>query len=121
MADRVTHFEINVKDPEKSAQFYSDAFGWKVSRWDGPVPYWLVSTGDGIGIDGAITMSQTAEWPKVVNTIRVAAVDETAKLITNNGGKLLTERITVPGVGYLYYAADTEGTTFGIMQMDPTA
>ena len=34
---RVVHFEIHADDPERAAKFYEAAFGWSVSKWDGPM------------------------------------------------------------------------------------
>ena len=43
---RVQHFEISADDPEKVAAFYEKVFGWKITKWEGPVEYWLASTGE---------------------------------------------------------------------------
>ncbi len=43
---RVVHFEIHGDDPERAAEFYRGVFGWEISKWDGPVDYWLVTTGE---------------------------------------------------------------------------
>ena len=52
---RPVHFEIHAEDPERAAKFYSQLFGWEITKWDGPVDYWLVSTGtEPPGIEGAI-------------------------------------------------------------------
>jgi uncharacterized protein len=51
---RVVHFEIHANDPDAAAKFYSAVFGWNVTKWERPVGYWLVSTGEGRGIDGGI-------------------------------------------------------------------
>ena len=42
---RVVHFEVSADDPERAASFYRDVFGWNFHKWDGPEPYWLVTTG----------------------------------------------------------------------------
>jgi predicted enzyme related to lactoylglutathione lyase len=34
---RVQHFEISANDPEKVAAFFENVFGWKVTKWEGPV------------------------------------------------------------------------------------
>jgi predicted enzyme related to lactoylglutathione lyase len=34
--NRVVHFETQVTDIEKSAEFYKNLFSWQVSKWDGP-------------------------------------------------------------------------------------
>ena len=84
--------------------------------------YWLVMTGptDQPGIDGAI-MRREQPAATTVNIVDVPSVDDFAAKVTANGGKLLTPKTTIPGVGYLYYCQDTEGNTFGIMQSDESA
>ena len=56
---RVVHFEIHADDPERAVAFYSNVFGWTVSRW-GENPYWMIETGprDEPGIDGGLMERQ---------------------------------------------------------------
>jgi len=56
---RVVHFEITANDPEKTATFYNNVFGWKITKWGGPQEYWLVETGETEepGINGGIFRS----------------------------------------------------------------
>ncbi len=119
---RVVHFEIPVDDPERAARLYSDALGWQASKWEGPVEYWLVTTGpaDEPGIDGALTPrgGRATTW---TNTVDVASVDETLEKVQAAGGKVLAPRMAVPGVGWAAYCEDTEGNTFVLMQADPSA
>jgi uncharacterized protein len=119
---RVVHFELTADDPERATMFYSTVFGWKINKWDGPEDYWLVTTGEAgtAGIDGAI-MRRMEDGTPVVNTIDVPSVDQYVAKITANGGTVVAPKIAIPGVGYFAYCKDTEGTTFGIMQADPTA
>src|SRR5215469_1323983 len=42
---RVVHFEIHAQEPERAARFYSEVFGWEITKWGGPVDYWLIKTG----------------------------------------------------------------------------
>lgn len=53
---RVVHFEIPADDPERSIKFYETVFGWTIEKWDGPIEYWLIITGDEDkpGIDGGL-------------------------------------------------------------------
>lgn len=53
---RVIHFEIASDNPERAAKFYKEVFDWKIEKWEGPVDYWLVTTGkeNEPGINGAI-------------------------------------------------------------------
>ncbi|MBI4302433.1 MAG: VOC family protein [Chloroflexi bacterium] len=118
---RVIHFEIHADDPERAAKFYTDAFGWKIEKWEGPVEYWLVMTGEEgqPGIDGGIRRraNQGATW----NSIDVRSVDEFVQKIVASGGKLVSPKTAIPGVGYMAYCADTEGNVFGIMETDTSA
>jgi uncharacterized protein len=53
---RVVHFEIHVGDPDRAINFYEKCFGWTFQKWDGPMPYWLITTGpdDQPGINGGL-------------------------------------------------------------------
>ena len=118
---RVVHFEISADKPDRAAEFYKNVFGWDVKKWDGPQPYWLVSTGpDGQpGINGGI-MNRMGPQP-IVNTVDVPSVDDFVAKITASGGKVVAPKMAVPGVGWMAYCLDTEGNQFGIMQNDPLA
>lgn len=106
---RVIHFEIPADDPERAVDFYKKVFGWKIEKWEGPMDYWLITTGeeDEPGINGAIMPKEFGD--KVRNAISVESFDEYAKKIETEGGKLLTEKSTLPGVGTMAAFEDTEG------------
>jgi predicted enzyme related to lactoylglutathione lyase len=118
---RVVHFEINVDQPERAVKFYTDVFGWKIEKWEGPLDYWLITTGedDQPGINGGL-MKRENPSATTVNTVNVPSVDEFVAKITENGGKVVMPKTTIPGVGYIAYCQDTEDNTFGIIQEDPT-
>lgn len=117
---RVVHFELGADDPERAITFYKEVFGWKVDKWDGPMPYWLISTGEGEpGIDGGLSHRGDSLEP-TTNTIGVNSVDEYVDKIVAAGGTVVRPKMPIPGQGYLAYCTDTEGTPFGIMQMDPS-
>ena len=117
---RVVHFEICADDQERAVEFYRYALGWKIEKWEGPMEYWLIETGekDDPGIDGAI-MQRDSDWT-TVNTISVPSVDEYAERIEKAGGQLVSPKQTIPGVGYHRYCRDTEGNVFGILREDPS-
>jgi predicted enzyme related to lactoylglutathione lyase len=119
---KVIHFEIGAKDTGRAVKFYQRVFGWKFDKYPGPMNYWLVKAGDDkeIGINGAI--SEKSEFVKnTTNTIGVPSHEDAVKKIVEAGGKVLTPKMAVPGVGYMSYCQDTEGNVFGIMQNDPNA
>jgi hypothetical protein len=118
---RVVHFEISADKPERAVKFYSQVFDWKIEKW-GPQAYWLAITGPKgePGIDGAIQPRTDFKAP-VINTIDVPNFEDFKAKIIKAGGKAVTEKTTIPGIGYFAYFLDTEGNPFGIMQSDPKA
>jgi predicted enzyme related to lactoylglutathione lyase len=126
---RVVHFEIHAEKPERAISFYTTVFGWQFKKWDGPMPYWVVKTGDPSerGIDGGLLQRQgpAPTGGQAVNgyvcTTAVSSVDEYLAKITANGGTIAVPKMPVPGIGWLAYAKDTEGNIFGILQPDPAA
>ncbi|HVO99903.1 MAG TPA: VOC family protein [Bryobacteraceae bacterium] len=117
---RITHFEIPANDPEKLTAFYASVFGWTFQKW-GDQEYWLARTGEGgPGIDGAVMRRRHPEQP-LVNSLTVASVDDAVAAVLANGGSMALPKMAVPGVGWLAYCKDPEGTVFGMMQNDPSA
>jgi hypothetical protein len=119
---RPIHFEIPAESPEKIIAFYQTVFGWTVQKWDGPMPYWMVTTGpEGEpGINGGILPKRDPRQP-CVNTVGVANVDEAVATAVANGGVVAVPKMAVPGVGWLAYVNDPEGNMIGMMQSDPNA
>jgi len=119
---RVVHFEVPADDPERSIKFYETVFGWTIEKWDGPIEYWLIMTGDEAdpGIDGGLARREDPET-RVENTIDVKNLDQTLADVKANGGTILRPRMAVPGVGWMAYIKDTEGNTFGLMESDENA
>ncbi|MBY8988246.1 MAG: VOC family protein [Candidatus Lokiarchaeota archaeon] len=119
---RLVHFEMNVKDKKKTISFYEKVFGWKFQKWEGPMDYWLIMTGDenDPGIDGGLGTAEKG-FPNVVNTIDVDDIDKIIKKIETNGGEIVRPKHAVHGVGWLAYFKDSEGIVSGIMQNDPKA
>lgn len=118
---RPIHFEIPADDPARAIAFYESVFGWKFTKWDGPMPYWMISTGAGEpGIDGGLLPRQAPAQP-CVNTIGVTDLAATLATIQQHGGQCALPKMAVPGVGWLAYCKDTEGHLFGLMQPDSSA
>lgn len=119
---QVVHFEIHSANPQAAVKFYTDTFDWKISKWDGPMDYWLVSTGEGDGIDGGIVRRQgpgpeaAAPVNGYVCTIVVDSLDRTVETIAANGGTIAVEKHEVPAIGLLAYFKDPDGNLFGALQ-----
>jgi hypothetical protein len=114
---RVTHFEIHAQDAEKTKQFYEKVFGWVFNKWEGPMNYWMISTGEGPGIDGGMALKNEAQFQ--CNTIDVDDMEKYIDLVKGNGGEILVPPMNVPGVGSLAYFKDPDGSIWGLMKNDP--
>ena len=119
---RVIHFEIEAEKPERAIKFYQEVFAWKVEKWEGPVEYWLITTGkeNESGIDGGLSR-RTEAYPSTVNTIDVPSVDEYIMKVERAGGSIVRPKMAVPGVGWMAYFKDPEGNLFGMMEADVSA
>ncbi len=119
---RPIHFDMVADDPKRAMKFYETVFGWKFQKWDGPMEYYMATTGDDKepGINGGISKKGESGMPNM-NTIGVPNVDSFSKKVQNGGGKILQARMAIPGVGWFATCQDTEGNIFGIIERDEKA
>jgi predicted enzyme related to lactoylglutathione lyase len=119
---RIVHFDISAEKPEQLTTSYMTVFDWKIAKWEGPVEYWLIATGneDEPGIDGGLSRREDAE-PSTVNTIAVPSIDEYVTKVEEHGGVIVDPKHAVPGVGWMASFRDPEGNVFGLMQEDTSA
>ncbi len=117
---RVIHFEIAATDLQRVAIFYGQVFGWGLNWWNGSQPYILCDTGAGAGISGAV-MPRVMPGQTTMNTIDVPSIDEYAARVQQAGGRVVSAKMAIAGIGWLAYCQDVEGNTFGIIQPDPSA
>jgi len=124
---RVVHFEIHAADPNRAVNFYKTLFGWTFQKWEGPMEYWLVTTGpnDQPGINGGLVQRQgEIDGQAVIAyvcTVDVENLDASVQTAVDNGGQIALPKMPIPGMGWLAYCKDTEGNIFGMMQGDPNA
>ncbi len=118
---RVGHFDIMTTKPAVAVKFYSKVFGWKFYKWDGPMEYWLIGTGDRrqAGIDGGMGRGKPAG--EVVLTVTGLKLDKTLKLAKANGGKVVQPRGPIQGIGWYAVIKGPDGNVFGLMESDPRA
>jgi hypothetical protein len=132
----IAHFAINADDVSATRRFYEKVLGWTFTAW-GPPGFYHISADDtepraGAGADadaapiiGALQKRRELLPGRPTNgfecTVAVADVDDVARAVTANGGRMLMERSTIAGVGDLIYFADPSGNVLGAMRYDPTA
>jgi predicted enzyme related to lactoylglutathione lyase len=119
---RPVHFEISADDMERAKEFYEQVFGWRIEKWEGPIEYWNIMTGEEseTGIDGGL-MRREEQPPGTVNTIDVPNLDEYMAKAKDAGAEIVMDKMPVPGVGWMCYIKDTEDNVFGMMEMDESA
>lgn len=118
---RFSHFDLLADDPARAESFYTTVFGWKFRKWDGPMDYWMITTGtEAPGIDGGMGQRRGPD-ERCSNVVDVPNFDEWAEKILANGGTQIVPKSVIPGMGYLGYFLDTEGNQFGIIEMNPGA
>lgn len=119
---RIIHFDIMAEKPERAVKFYKNVFGWKIDKWKGPVDYWLAITGkeNEPGINGGIGKREKHDKGIMTYmcTIEVNSIKTYSKKIIKEGGKQITQKMAIPGVGWFARFKDSEGNTFGLMQTD---
>ena len=124
---RVIHFEIHADDPNRAVKFYQTVLGWEFQKWDGPMEYWMISTGpnEKPGINGGMLRRQPGQAGNAVIayvcTVDVPSVDDYVKKATAAGGTVAVPKMPIPGIGWLAYVKDTEGNILGMMQRDANA
>ena len=119
---RVGHFDIMSEQPEKTIEFMSKVFGWTFHKWDGPMEYWLVGTGEAPepGINGGLGRGKPVTSDLVLSITGVK-LDATLQAVEATGGKVLRPRMPIPGVGWYASIQCPDGNIFGLIEDDPGA
>lgn len=118
MGRPVVHWELWSKEPEKIATFYQKVFGWEV-RHIPELNYRLVNTGGAGGINGGIMTPEEGPWPgNMAFYIDVDDLDAYAKKVKEAGGRMIVEKMEVPGVGQLSLFEDTDGRVLGMWKQN---
>jgi len=120
------HFEIPADNLEIMKKFYGDLFGWKFEKFPGPTDYWSVMTvpidekGMAVrpGVNGGMMKRNMTEH-KPVNYISVESVDEYWKKVVKLGGKIVSPKMEIPGIGWWALALDPEGNQIGLFEVLP--
>ena len=107
----VCHWELQTINPETAKKFYGTLFGWKL-QYEKEMNYVLVDTGTPPG-GGMNVVKQVMPGPAVL-VILVEDVEKSLNKAASLGGKIITPKHDIPGVGYYGAFQDTEGNQIGI-------
>jgi uncharacterized protein len=106
--------QLNTTDPEAAQRFYTDLFGWRFEEMQGgPGPYYGIYRGDTVnGGMMQLPPGQPAP-PHWLVYFGIDDIDAAAERITSSGGRLVVEKMDVPG-GQILVAQDPQGATFAL-------
>jgi predicted enzyme related to lactoylglutathione lyase len=117
MGNPVTWFEVNGPDPEQTAKFYSEVFGWHV-EWMAESSYGLIDTHSGKGINGGFGKTREGQPPASVFYVEdpdiQAMLDKAEKL----GAKTVLPVTVIPDMATFALFADPFGNVVGLVQGD---
>ncbi len=121
--DKVVHFEIPFDDKQRAMNFYGEAFGWKLTDMAG-MDYVMAES---VAVDekrrpkepGAINgglFQRPKEAPHPVIYVSVASIDQSLKKVQAAGGKVVTPKTPIPGMGAYARVTDSEGNVVGLFE-----
>jgi uncharacterized protein len=120
---RVVHFEIPFDDKARAMKFYAEALDWKLT--DMPQMDYVMAESAAVddrhmprepgAINGGL-FRRPKEAPHPTIYVDVPSVDEAIKKVVGAGGRVVTSKTPIPGMGAYARVADTEGNVIGLFQ-----
>lgn len=120
---KVVHFEIPFDDKARAMKFYGDVLDWKLT--DMPeMEYVMAQTAEVDekqmpkepgSINGGL-FQRPKEAPHPIIYVGVESVDEALRKVERAGGKVVTRKTPIPGMGAYARIADTEGNVVGLFE-----
>jgi predicted enzyme related to lactoylglutathione lyase len=114
---RISYLDFSAEDIERAVNFYTKVFGWKINKWDGPLEYWEIKTGETneLGIDGGLSKRERiGQW--TTPFINVSSVDQYVDKIESGNGKIFQPKTAISKIGYVLLFKDTESNTIGLFE-----
>ncbi len=117
MPNVLSHFAIEAEDVERARAFYESVFGWRFEAW-GPPGFYLIHDA---GVHGALQQRSGNSDPGRHGfecTFAVSDLTDSVAAISQAGGELVGDPVTIPSVGQLQQFTDTEGNVAIVMQYE---
>jgi predicted enzyme related to lactoylglutathione lyase len=121
--DKVVHFEIPYENNQRAMKFYTDSFGWHLT--DMPEMQYVIARTSEVdehqmprepgSINGGL-FQRPKEAPGPTIYLGVASVAEAINKVESAGGKTVTLRTPIPGMGAFARVSDTEGNVLGLFE-----
>src|SRR5688572_15817214 len=123
---KVVHFEIPFDNKERAMKFYKNTFGWQLQHMP-QMNYVMAQTAEvdaqqrpkepGTINGGLFPRPKVAPHPMIY--LAVDSIDEAVDNVKSGGGKIVTPKTAIPGMGAYARVTDTEGNVIGLFSMNP--
>jgi predicted enzyme related to lactoylglutathione lyase len=114
---RFVWHELLTTDPKAAGAFFSRIIGWKTQPWGTDGSYTLFVSGSR-QLAGLMALPEDAKKmgapPNWLTYVGTTDVDETARLATSLGARVLKAPEDIPGAGRFAVLQDPQGATFGV-------
>ncbi len=112
----IVHVEFSSNDPEASAKFYSELFGWKVEH-AGQFNYWMFTIDEKSG--GGFNEVGTEQMPFIkpgdaIVYISTGDIEGDLAKAESLGGQTVTPKMDIPGMGAFGIFRDPTGNLVGL-------
>jgi predicted enzyme related to lactoylglutathione lyase len=116
MSTPIAHLAINADDVDASLRFYEALFDWRFESGGQPGFFRMERESGPI-----VALQQRRELGGVRMTgfevtVEVDDVGAVAEAVVANGGRIVMERVTIPGVGDLVFFEDPGGNIAGAIE-----
>lgn len=113
MGNPVLQFQILSKEPDKTAEFYAELFGWKIDA-NNPLGYRRIDTGSDRGIQGGIwpAPSQAPSFAQLF--VGVKDVREFVGSAEKLGARVLIPPTVLPEGDEMAVLLDPQGLSFAL-------
>lgn len=121
------YFDLTVHDVEQARAFFESVLGWRFEKLDMPYEYFRIYAGSDSerGIDGGVGAVEDAPLsegrPMTQVTVPVPDLDKVLSLVIAAGGRIVEQKVSIPGVGWYATCAEPGGLIFGLVQSDQGA
>jgi predicted enzyme related to lactoylglutathione lyase len=108
-------YELTTPDPDSAKKFYPRFTGWGTQKFDNDYTMW---TTGGMPFAGLFRLNDEMRAqgvpPNWMPYVETENVDETARLATSLGGRVMAGPSNIPGTGKYAVLQDPQGAAFGI-------
>ena len=108
--------DLGTPDIEASARFYAQLFGWQAQDLGEEMGHYTMFTQDGKQVAAAAPIMNAGQPPAWSTYISIENAAETARKVTQAGGKVIVEPFPVMDQGTMGVFADPGGAVFSVWQ-----